>query len=403
MLYEPQRHEPLRARAWDESRARDAVTVIAADTETRFDADALWPIHPLEWGREFGLPSFKMLYIGAAGVIWALDYLARVGAIRRERDYQPFIAGLLADNRRDFQALIPDLPSYLVGDVGILLVGRRLTGDTGFDEQLASRIADNIGHPSNELMAGTPGTMLAALFLFELTNETVWRELFVRSADQVWDEWRYAAALDCHLWMQDWDNQRSQMIGAVHGFASSVQPLLRGARLLDRERQADLYRRCATTLERTAMTEDDLANWPQRVGEQGSEGGASLLQYCHGAPGVIVALSDFPVGHDANVERLLRAGAELTWRAGPLTKGPGLCHGTAGNGYAFLKLYERTREPMWLDRARLFAMHAIEQCDTARARHGQGRYSLWTGDMGLAVYLWQCIEGRADSPTIDAI
>jgi hypothetical protein len=28
--------------------------------------------------------------------------------------------------------------------------------------------------------------------------------------------------------------------------------------------------------------------------------------------------------------------AVVTWRAGPLTKGAGLCHGTGGNGYAFL-------------------------------------------------------------------
>jgi hypothetical protein len=35
-----------------------------------------------------------------------------------------------------------------------------------------------------------------------------------------------------------------------------------------------------------------------------------------------------------------RAGGELTWRAGPLAKGANLCHGTAGNGYAFLALFE---------------------------------------------------------------
>ena len=34
-------------------------------------------------------------------------------------------------------------------------------------------------------------------------------------------------------------------------------------------------------------------------------------------------------------------GGELTWRAGPLRKGPGLCHGTAGNGFAFLRAARR--------------------------------------------------------------
>ena len=39
---------------------------------------------------------------------------------------------------------------------------------------------------------------------------------------------------------------------------------------------------------------------------------------------------------------------------------------TGGNGYAFLKLYRRTRDAVWLERARAFAMTAIAQCREAR-------------------------------------
>jgi DUF1680 family protein len=63
---------------------------------------------------------------------------------------------------------------------------------------------------------------------------------------------------------------------------------------------------------------------------------------------------------------LLLGGAELTWHAGPLAKGAGLCHGTAGNGYALLRAYEVTGDEAWLDRARRFAMHALEQVERAR-------------------------------------
>ena len=28
-----------------------------------------------------------------------------------------------------------------------------------------------------------------------------------------------------------------------------------------------------------------------------------------------------------------------------------------------------------------------------RRQHGLGRYTLWTGDAGLAVCLWQCLDG----------
>jgi hypothetical protein len=78
-------------------------------------------------------------------------------------------------------------------------------------------------------------------------------------------------------------------------------------------------------------------------------------------------------------------------------------HGTAGNGYAFLKLYRRTGDPMWLERARLFAMHAITQWDRMIQTHGRGRYTLWTGDPGLAVYLWHCVTGADSLPALDTL
>ncbi len=46
-------------------------------------------------------------------------------------------------------------------------------------------------------------------------------------------------------------------------------------------------------------------------------------------------------------------------------------------------------------------MHAIEQCERAVREYGQRKYSLWTGDLGLAVYLWDCIRGTAKFPTLE--
>ena len=74
---------------------------------------------------------------------------------------------------------------------------------------------------------------------------------------------------------------------------------------------------------------------------------------------------------------------------------------TGGNGYAFLKLYRRTKNADWLHRARDFAMTAIVQCRDARVQYGKGRYSLWTGDVGLAIYLWDCLTAEPRFPTVD--
>jgi lantibiotic modifying enzyme len=103
------------------------------------------------------------------------------------------------------------------------------------------------------------------------------------------------------------------------------------------------------------------------------------------------------------MEALLVGAGRAAWKAGPLVKGYGLCHGTAGNGYAFLTLYRRTGDPVWLDRARSFAMHSLAQRDRMRHEHGRGRFTLWTGDPGLAVYLWHCIEAKAGLPALDIL
>ena len=84
-----------------------------------------------------------------------------------------------------------------------------------------------------------------------------------------------------------------------------------------------------------------------------------------------------------------------------MRRGPHERTGTGGNGYAFLKLHRRTGDAVWLERARAFAMTGIAQCREAHAELGRGRYTLWTGDIGLAIYLWDSLTGVPRFPTVD--
>ena len=97
-------------------------------------------------------------------------------------------------------------------------------------------------------------------------------------------------------------------------------------------------------------------------------------------------------------EDLLLAAAELAWTAGPSgdEKGASLCHGTAGSGWAFLKTFERTQDELWLERARRFAVHALDQ-----VRHMPSRYSLWTGDLGVALFAAYCIDACTAYPVLE--
>src|SRR6185295_15880790 len=157
---------------------------------------------------------------------------------------------------------------------------------------------------------------------------------------------------------------------------------------VDDARRAQLERETAVILAEQAVREDGLANW---------DDGEMRLQWCAGAPGIVTCAASYLD------EELLEAGAELVWRAGPpgLEKGSSICHGTAGNGYSFLKAFARTGDEQWLERARRFAMHALEQVERLRSEHGRGRYSLWTGDIGTALYAADCIDGTSRYPVFD--
>jgi Lanthionine synthetase C-like protein len=387
VLFDPASHEPLVETPWSESRARAAIAAIVVDTESAFDEQALWPAHPLD--EEVTPAETLTLYIGASGVIWALDELERHGLAEPRRGWAPTAVAL--HGRYVDVSLGEQPPSLLVGESGILLVAHGLAPEPWQEHLLLACIRANVANPFWELMWGSPGTMLAAQVMHERTGSEHWAEAWRESADRLWQEW------DDDLWLQDLYGRALHVLGPAHGFAGNVYVLARGE-LLDDERRSELERRAAAVADKYAQRADGLAQWPPAL-EPGSSTEIKT-QWCHGAPGIVASLATI-APHNEQFTELLVAGGELTWRAGPLAKGAGLCHGTAGNGYAFLKLFGRTGNELWLDRARAFAMHAAAQVERMRNTHGRGRYTLWTGDLGTALYLRSCIEADAAMPTID--
>lgn len=387
-VYEAARHEPLSAEPWDPAVARAAIDEIVDDALARFHPARLWPAHPLDEGFRDGSTT---LYAGASGVIWALHYL------RASADFQPTLPHLLEESRREYRsfATYPRHASLLMGDVGALLLTMRLAPSLQVANALHQRAANNAALPPLELMWGLPGTMLAALFMERITGEARWRTVFRRQAERLLAELRDTEL--GALWIQELYGERAAYLGPVHGFAGQMLPLLRGWDWLERAERERVAAAIPRTLAATAWEAKQGVNW-HAVATRDSP--PYLVQFCHGAPGIVITFAGAPVA-SAELDGLLRGAGELIWHAGPLRKGPNLCHGTAGNGYAFLKLYRRFGDAKWLERARAFAMRAIEQCRAARRQYGRGRYSLWTGDLGLAVYLHDCLRAEPRFPTID--
>jgi len=404
MLFDPRRHEPLAGAPWDEGFARGWIARYADDAQGVFSRERLWPTHPRDAGKDIADTPCPMLYFGAAGVIWTLDRLARAGAIATPADYAPVVAELVARNTALTEPWGHGTDGLLMGNSGIRLLQYRRAVDRGdlrtaaeVADALATGIAANSGHPSRELLWGAPATMHAALTMHDWTGEARWAELFRADASDLWQTLLPITEATCRMWTQDLWGRKQKMTGAGHGFAGNASALIRGRTLLPAATWSPWVDAIIATAHATAQRNGALANWIPEVPPAHTPP-KTVVQWCHGAPGMVTSLAGLA---DSRLDELLAAAAELTWAAGPLEKGAGLCHGTAGNGYALLKLFARTQDERWRDRARAFAMHAMLQCDRMASEHGQRRHSLWTGDAGVACYAWSCIVGDDALPNLD--
>ena len=337
MIFRPKEHVPLAGGPWDERLARYAIADVVDETIAA------------------GPPDEAGVYAGVAGALYALRSLGR---------------------DVEWEAGAGEGPGFADGEVGIALA---LRDGERFRAAAPACIAD----PWNELLFGAGGALVGARLL---GAEDVAHEAIRR----LWSTWSFDSKLRACIWTEAFDGKRRQFLGFAHGVAGNAYALLRAAALQSREHQTELVQRVVETLERTAVRDGNLVNWPP---EPGSPGTQIRVQWCHGAPGVVCALAGAPAHRQ--LDALLLSAGELVWEAGPLRASAGLCHGTVGNGWAFLKLNRRTRDRKWLERARRFAMHAIEQ--------RTGEPGLWSGDLGVALYLQACIDVDDRLPLLDVL
>jgi Lanthionine synthetase C-like protein len=393
-LFDPAEHRQLSGAPWSDQAARDGIDEIVTDVVGAYGGpEQLWPNDPNDLE---GLPDVPLrnVYLGAAGVAWAIDLIAQDELCERPPWLHELARGL-GDGFRKAPELTeiepPPAPALLFGESGILLAAEAILRDGSQLDLLADAIARNARSQTLELSWGSPGTLIAALQLWRHTSEPRWREAWMDSAAWLLDQWRG------DLWVQDLYGDRSRYTGAGHGFAGNAFALLAGRDLLG-DAADGITDRVIAQMRKLAVTRDRLTQWPPLAGVKD---GRRPVQWCHGSPGFVTSMA--PVLPPADeTEQLLAAGGELTWRAGPLRKSAGLCHGASGNAYGLLALWARTERELWLERARSFAMDALADVRRRREDAGHGRYTLFTGDLGVALLLRSLLVADPTFPFIEA-
>ena len=271
--------------------------------------------------------------------------------------------------------------SLLFGKAGILLVAWRIAPSEELADRLFACVRENAWNEVNEVMWGAPGSMLAAHAMHAWTSDGRWRDAWTECADEL----RSRRDTD-GLWTQ---HRGGHSISATSARLTAPSgtwlALLQGSPT--RTSRTSPRRSSAPRSSRTASRTG-------RRSRASSSAAETARSACSGA-------TARPASSQPRPRTYRRSSSSQApssrGSAGPHGKGPGLCHGTAGNGYAFLKAFERTGDERWLDRARRFAVHALDQVErqaTAATRSG-------TGDLGVALYAADCLDARADVPVLD--
>ncbi len=400
-MYSKRKHyEPGKVR-WNQSTVKKTITAICNEIIAQAESGEKWQNHKLDEGGQIKAD----FYFGKAGSLWAVDYLQRAGAVKSAFDVSGYLDDLLIENRKYRKRLPhPDNASYLFGEMPLLLMQYRHRPCDEIAAEIKRAINENNEQPVRELMWGMAGSMLVALTMYQWTAQIQWATLYRKQAKRLMSEWEKVSGAG-YLWNIALYQHNGYFLGPVHGFSGNAFALIKGFELLTNKQVSQVTSRVMDTAFNTAMVTDQHANWmPSYQVESDntkSSGKKPLLQFCHGAPGMIIPLAGLPIGQHPGFDEVLLKGGDLIWDAGLLEKGPGLCHGTSGNGYAFLKLYQRTGDKKWMSRARAYAMYSIEQYEEIRAHYQAPRFPLWTGDAGMAIYLWGCLQSDANFPTLD--
>jgi hypothetical protein len=306
-----------------------------------------------------------------------------------------------------------DLSLY-TGKVGVAITVARLTGELPalrYPRGILEKASDQLGFCSNHYCS--------SLHYHLQTNTPIKRELRFFGGSQFYNEILYGRAglgFLVHyyqtkgLQLEDpnliqkiikeiplnefpWSWNRKEYLGGAHGAAGI---LLAIAKLSDHDKKysPDLLHSLLD------LGQLESGNLKSRCGSSQDE----LVQWCHGATGLIPLLLEYIyIGgfQDTRFFDALEKALQVIWTRGLLLKGCSICHGVAGNGYCFLAAYLKTKNHLYLQQAVLFALHCCQQTATqccANADHPNSLFEGLAGTVHFILDIVYVIETASSKP-----
>ncbi|KAM9307837.1 lanC-like protein 2 [Gastrophryne carolinensis] len=344
-------------------------------------------LQQMEEGLKTADPHDVSAYTGYTGIALLYLQLYRVTTeqchLQRSLDYVKRVLRNLNGRRVTF--LCGDAGPYAVGAV----VHHKLQNETESKDCIAKLLQLHRGVVStdselpDELLYGRTGYLYALLYLnSEIGPGTIPEATIKEVVDAIIESGKNLSKEEhkterCPLLYQ-W--HKKQYVGAAHGLAGIYYMLMQPLANVDQEMLTELVKPCIDYIRHKKFRS---GNYPSSLSNETDR----LVHWCHGSPGVIHMLLQ---AHKLfKEEKYLKDAIECSdviWQRGLLRKGYGICHGTSGNGYAFLSVYHHTQDRKYLYRACKFAEWCLDY-GTHGCRIPDRPYSLFEGMAGAIHFL----------------
>ncbi|TGZ49502.1 lanC-like protein 2 isoform X1 [Temnothorax longispinosus] len=248
-------------------------------------------------------------------------------------------------------------------------------------KSISTYVLDEHSNIPDELLYGRAGYLAGLLYVnANLSTAPIEADLIKKVVSSIINSGiSYASSTHSQSpLMYSWHNK--EYIGAAHGLAGILYLLLQARQYLTQV-QIDNY--IKPSLYYLQKLQFSSGNFPSSMGNSSDK----LVQWCHGAPGMSALFClAYKVFEDGTfLETAIQCG-EVIWERGLLKKGYSICHGVAGNGYAFMHLFQQTKDIKYLYRACKFAEWCFHY-GSHQTRLPDRPFSLFEGLAGVIYFL----------------
>jgi len=284
--------------------------------------------------------------------------------------------------------------TFLCGDGGVLALGAVLY--TLCDNSAVARhctqglqtlselaLTDHL--MSQELMYGCAGYLFALLFTKKYLPDSIDTKLICRVAAHIVSMGKEEAkccsgATLLYTWHE------KHYLGAAHGLAGILYTLLQSSFVSPQELSSTIAPSVNYLLSQRYPSNNLRSSLSSQLDQ--------LVQWCHGSPGFVPLLTEIneQMAGGIYLQEAIKCATPI-WQRGLLRKSHGLCHGTLGNAYAFLDMYQHTDDPTWLSKAVHFTEWSMSPRDVAK--NYDKEMKLFDGLAGVIYFYCDMLEPKS--------